>query len=184
MGVFDKLIDVMHMPADDEPYDDDYEYEDEEEEEEERKPLFSGRRRKDEEEETDSPKPKPVVKAAPGNGSAANNSKITPMRNTRRTGGAGSMEVCVIKPSTFEDTKEIAETLLTNRTVILNMEGIELALAQRIIDFVSGACYAIDGTLQKISSYIFILTPASVDISGDIQGIMEAFDFSGIQTGF
>ena len=94
------------------------------------------------------------------------------------------MEVCVIKPSTFEDTKEIAETLLTNRTVILNMEGIDLALAQRIIDFVSGACYAIDGTLQKISSYIFILTPASVDISGDIQGIMEAFDFSGIQTGF
>ncbi len=175
MGVFDKLIDVMHMPADDD-YDDYDDYDDEDEEEEERRPLFS-RKKKEEEEIED--RPKPVVKAA---SNSAN--KITPMRGSRRSGGASSMEVCVIKPSSFEDTREIAETLLTNRTVILNMEGIDMALAQRIIDFVSGACYAIDGTLQKISNYIFILTPASVDISGDLQGIMEAFDFSGIQTGF
>lgn len=68
--------------------------------------------------------------------------------------------------------------------VILNMEGMDLGLAQRIIDFTSGCCYAIDGNLQKISNYIFIITPASVDISGDLQSIMDAFDFSGIQTGF
>lgn len=94
------------------------------------------------------------------------------------------MEVRVIQPTSFEDAREIAETLLSNKTVILNMEGLDLALAQRIIDFTSGACYSIDGTLQKISNYIFILTPASVNIDGDLQGIMNAFDFSGIQTGF
>ena len=94
------------------------------------------------------------------------------------------MEVCVIKPSTFEDAREIAETLLSNQTVILNMEGLDLGLSQRIIDFSSGACYSIDGTLQKISNFIFLLTPSSVDISGDLQNVMEAYDFSGIQTGF
>ena len=94
------------------------------------------------------------------------------------------MEVCVIKPSAFEDVREITDTLLSERTVILNMEGLDMALAQRIIDFVSGACYAIEGNLQKVANFIFVLTPRSVDISGDMQGIMNAFDISGIQTGF
>ena len=81
------------------------------------------------------------------------------------------MNVCVIKPTTFEDAREITETLLANRTVVLNLEGLDMDIAQRIIDFTSGSCFAINGNLQKISHYIFIITPESVDISGDIQEI-------------
>jgi len=81
------------------------------------------------------------------------------------------MEVCVIKPTSVEEAREITETLLANRTVVLNMEGLDVDLAQRIIDFTSGSCYAINGNLQKISHFIFIITPASVDISGDFQDI-------------
>ena len=92
----------------------------------------------------------------------------TPIRN-RSTGG---MEVCVVKPTSIEDAREITETLLNNRTVVLNLEGIDVDLAQRIIDFTSGSCFAINGNLQKISRYIFIVTPASVDISGDFQDIL------------
>ncbi len=55
------------------------------------------------------------------------------------------MEVCVIKPSSMEDTREIADTLVDNSTVILNLEGIDVELAQRIIDFTSGACYSLGG---------------------------------------
>ena len=90
------------------------------------------------------------------------------------------MEVCVIKPTSFEESREITETLLTNRTVVLNMEGLDVDIAQRIIDFASGSCYAINGNLQKISNYIFIITPESVDISGDFQSLMDSFDISGI----
>ena len=97
-------------------------------------------------------------------------SKVTPMR--KRASNSG-MEVCVIKPSSMEDTREIADTLLANCTVVLNLEGIDVEVAQRIIDFSSGACYSINGSLQKVSSYIFILTPASVEISGDIQDILN-----------
>ena len=106
------------------------------------------------------------------------------MKGGKRGSTSSGMEVCVIKPSSFDDAREISETLLANHTVILNMEGVDLALAQRIIDFISGSCYAIDGNLQKVSNYIFIVTPSDVDISGDLQEIMNAFDFSGIQTGF
>ena len=102
----------------------------------------------------------------------AASSKITPMRSSRRAAQASSMEVCVIKPASMEDTREIADTLLDNATVILNLEGIDVELAQRIIDFASGACYSLNGSLQKISSYIFVLGPSSVDITGDLQNIL------------
>jgi cell division inhibitor SepF len=70
-----------------------------------------------------------------------------------------------------EEAREITETLLANRTVVLNLEGLDVDVAQRIIDFTSGSCFAINGNLQKISHYIFIITPSSVDISGDFQDI-------------
>lgn len=99
-------------------------------------------------------------------------SKITPMRSSKRSAQAPNMEVCVIKPSSMEDTREIADTLVDNSTVILNLEGIDVELAQRIIDFTSGACYSLGGSLQKVSSYIFVLGPYNVDITGDLQNIL------------
>ena len=83
------------------------------------------------------------------------------------------MEVCVIKPTTCEDSREITETLLSNRTVVLNFEGLDVDVAQRIIDFTSGSCYAIGGNLQKVSGFIFLVTPKNVDISGDLQDILS-----------
>ena len=83
------------------------------------------------------------------------------------------MEVCVVKPTSVDDSREITETLLAGRTVILNLEGMDVELAQRIIDFTSGACYSLGGRLQKVSSYIFILTPYNVDITGDFQNILD-----------
>ena len=96
--------------------------------------------------------------------------KPTPSR--KKSLSAAGMEVCVIKPTSVEDAREITETLLANRTVVLNLEGLDVDIAQRIIDFTSGSCFAISGNLQKISRYIFIITPASVDISGDFQNIL------------
>jgi len=83
----------------------------------------------------------------------------------------------------MEDAREIADTLLDSCTVVLNLEGLDVELAQRIIDFTCGACYSLQGSLQKISNYIFILTPADVDISGDYQSILNgAFDIPSMST--
>ena len=102
----------------------------------------------------------------------APSSKITPMRTSKRSSQAANMEVCVIKPTTMEEAREIADTLVDNSTVILNLEGIDVELAQRIIDFTSGACYSLGGSLQQVSSYIFVLGPYNVDITGDLQNIL------------
>lgn len=101
------------------------------------------------------------------------------MRPAKRQ-SAGGMEVCVIKPTSVEDAREIAETLLSNRAVVLNVEGLDVEIAQRIIDFTSGSCFAISGNLQKVSNYIFIITPASVDISGDVPNLLDSLNSSGL----
>ena len=178
MSVLDKFLNVMRLNPEDEDefYNEDYDYEDEEDFEEEpvRKKSSFRRERDEDEYYEDEPKARErQVKSTP---------KITPIRSSRKQ-GAG-MEVCVIKPTSVEDAREITETLLDNRTVVLNVEGLNVEIAQRIIDFASGSCYAIHGNLQKISNYIFILTPATVDISGDFQSIVDSFDVPGIQTEF
>ena len=84
------------------------------------------------------------------------------------------MEVRVIKPTNMEETREIVDTLIQGCTVVLNLEGLDVEVAQRVIDFSSGASYAMNGQLQKVSSYIFILTPNGVEITGDITDILNS----------
>ena len=111
-------------------------------------------------------------------------SKITPITKAQKKNvSTAGMEVCVIKPTVVDDAREITETLLSGRTVILNLEGLDLEIAQRIIDFTSGATFAINGNLQKISNYIFLVTPTNVDISGDLQDLLgTSFDVPTIKT--
>ena len=87
-----------------------------------------------------------------------------------------SMEVKVIKPHTFEDSQEICNMLLNGRPVIVNLEGFDPDDAQRIMDFISGCIYAINGKYHQISKYIFIFSPENVDISGD------SLSFDGAQS--
>lgn len=192
MGVLDKLLNAMKLNDDDEFDDDDFlddEIEDDYQEERPRKKLF---KKLEEEDEFDNygydegmasrqeRKTKPQTKSS--RPSSTTSSKVSPMRPRKTNSG---MEVCVIKPRSMEDAREITETLLLNCTVVLNMEGLDVEIAQRIIDFSSGSCYAINGNLQKISNYIFIITPSSVDISGDFQEILNgAFDVPSIHTNF
>ena len=159
MSVMDKFLNAMKLNDEEDEYYDDY-YDDEPEPVKKPTPVRD-RDNNDAEEE------RIIRKATP---------KVTPMRQTKKVSGTG-MEVCVIKPTTMEDAREITETLLDNRTVVLNLEGLDVDIAQRIIDFTSGSCFAMSGNLQKISHYIFIVTPASVDLSGDFQEILSgSFD--------
>jgi cell division inhibitor SepF len=158
MSVMDRFINAMKLNDEDDSYYDDDFYDDEPE------PV---RKSSAAREDVALEEEKPVKKTVP---------KVTPMRQTKKMSGSG-MEVCVIKPTDVNDAKEITETLLANRTVVLNLEGLDVDIAQRIIDFTSGSCFAMSGNLQKISHYIFIITPASVDISGDFQEILSgSFD--------
>ena len=162
MSVIDKFLDVMKLGGDDD-YDDYDDYDDFDDDYEEEKPeKRSSFRRKKEEDYDDFDDEEPRER-----------SKVTPIRQAPRKQGKG-MEVCVIKPTSFDDSREITETLLSNRTVVLNFEGLDMDVAQRIIDFTSGSCFAIGGNLQKVSGSIFLVTPRNVDISGDLQDILSS----------
>ncbi len=170
--MFEKMLAAMNLSDDYDDYDDDDFYEPEE------KSSFFDKFSKNEEDKRPALN-KPVER---DNRSSRPAPKITPMRNNKGKGPV--MEVCVIKPSSFDDAREISETLLADRTVLLNMKGVDLGVAQRIIDFTCGTCYAIEGNLQRIEDYIFIITPSGVELSGDLADIVDAFDFTGIQTAF
>ena len=154
----DKIKSVFTMDYNDE-YDDDY-YDDIDDEIEEgidhptpsRRSAAKAERQEEEE--------------APRSTTHTRSSKVVPMRGSS---SGTDMEVCVIKPTHYETTKEIIDTLLDGKSVVLNLEGIKIDLAQRIVDSVIGGCYAISGNLQKISGYIYLVTPHSVDITGDFQ---------------
>ena len=165
MGVMDKFLNAMKLNEDDDDgYEEDY-LDDEDYEPAPKKSQKAPREYDDFEDKTTFKK--------------AMQPKVTPIRpaTNKKMQGNNGMEVCVIKPTNVEDAREVTETLLSNRTVVLNLEGLDVDIAQRIIDFTSGSCFAIAGNLQKISHYIFIITPASVDVSGDFQELLGgAFD--------
>ena len=179
MGMIDKFLNAMKLSPDDDDefYNDDY-YDDEDYEEEKPKKK-STKKEKEREKETVNDILDYEDKKAKQQ--ARFTSKVTPMRPSKKQGTG--MEVCVIKPTNVEDAREITETLLLGRTVVLNVEGLDVDIAQRIIDFTSGSCFAIDGNLQTISNYIFLVTPPNVDISGDVANLIGGgFDVPPIQT--
>ena len=99
-------------------------------------------------------------------------SKVVPIRTTPK-----GLEVCIMKPTSFEDSQEICDMLLTGRATVINLEGFDDKLAQRTMDFISGSVYAINGKLHRISNAIFIVSPDTVDISGDYLDLIQESGF-------
>ncbi len=181
MGVFNRFINAIRV--NDDEYDEDDFYEEEEdgaldfEEDKPKKGFFSRLLKHDEDDDDDDDDYGYSERASKG-GSAyssephrnvSTSSRVTPMQKRANK----SMEVRVVKPGNMEETRTIADVLLANGTVVLNLESLDVEVAQRVIDFSSGACYTLSGSLQQVSSYIFILTPHNISISGDITDILN-----------
>ena len=166
-GTVDKLLNFMKL-TEDEEYDEEYEeYEDEEEEEPE-KVGFSFFKKKEKEqveeseEEVSHPFDHVLSREEKKKRFTSTGSKVVSMN------GRG-VEVYVIKPQDFAEAQTAADLLKKGRTVVINLEGVELTVAQRSIDFIGGATYAINGSLQAVSNNIFIAAPDSIEVSGDLK---------------
>jgi cell division inhibitor SepF len=97
----------------------------------------------------------------------SNPSKLVSINS--RNNNRSSNQLYVIKPQEFNEAQRVTDYLKEGRTIVINMEGIEVHAAQRIIDFIGGACYALDGSLQAVSANIFIAAPRNIDVSGDLR---------------
>lgn len=80
------------------------------------------------------------------------------------------VRVVVIEPTCFDDVPAIADNLKNHRPVIINLEQADSDLAKRVVDFVSGTTYALDGSMQKVGKGIFLSVPNNVGIEGDFDG--------------
>ena len=90
--------------------------------------------------------------------------KVLPMAGTVATS-----KVVITQPEAYEDVEEIGEYLKQRRSVIVNLESINKEDGKRILDFLSGASFALEGNIQKVSNLIYLITPVSVEIQNDVE---------------
>lgn len=88
------------------------------------------------------------------------------------------MQVVIIKPEVYEDAQEICNQVKAKKPVVVNLEKVEFPLAQRIMDFLSGTCYSLDGSIQRVANNIFIIAPENVEISGDFKEELKTKGFN------
>ncbi|MCL2695561.1 MAG: cell division protein SepF [Clostridiales bacterium] len=104
------------------------------------------------------PAPRPAKKREPR---LSGGGETIPMPNI------ASMKMIVYHPVSYEDAQHIIDNLKSQKPVIINMEELEVNCAQRILDFLSGAVYAMNGSICKVSRGIFVVTPNTYDVIGN-----------------
>lgn len=102
------------------------------------------------------------------------NHKITPIRSKAKNNSGFNAHFQVIKPVDMNSCRDIANVLLDGSVVLLNYQGVDGALSQRISDFVSGTVYSINGRLEHIAQNVIIAAPAGVGVDGDFLDLANA----------
>ena len=176
MSFWDNMKKFAQPYADDEydDYDEDDDYVDDYEEEEE--PVRRAPRRApaastpvsnpvDEEEEEDSFGFEPVAPVAPSAPSRDFGGKVLNMSSGNK------QEVVLFRPNSFNDTSKASDDLKNRKAVIVNMENVDKAMARRVVDFLSGCVYALEGDVKKIAKSAYLFCPHNMNIVGDLEAL-------------
>lgn len=81
---------------------------------------------------------------------------------------ANAIQMVISQPTTFEQSDEICSFLKEKKSVIVNLEYVNKDVARRIVDFISGGVYALDGYIQKVSNSIFLVAPSNYEITNEM----------------
>ena len=90
--------------------------------------------------------------------------KVVPMQQAQ----GNSIKMVISQPTTFEQSDEICSFIKEKKSVIVNLEYVNKDVARRIVDFISGGVYALDGYIQKISNSIFLVAPSNYEITNEM----------------
>ena len=82
---------------------------------------------------------------------------------------SGKQEVVLYHAKAFDDAAKAADELRRKKAVILNMENVDKALTRRVVDFLSGAVYALDGSVKKVAQSTYLFCPHNMDVVGDLE---------------
>lgn len=178
----DKMLGWLKLAPGEEDYDDDFydDYDDIEEEKSRQKEerRFEKAARKEEKRAIKEDNYHSYEEEAPATPKRTSfrtaSNKVVPIRTA-----PNGLEVCIVKPANFGESQQVCEVLLDGQPVIVNLEGIDIMEAQRIMDFISGCIFSISGNMRQVSRYIFVFSPQSIDISGDyIKSMAESEGFN------
>ena len=86
---------------------------------------------------------------------------------------SGKQQVVLFRPTSFNDTSKAADDLRSKKAVIVNMENVDKAMARRVIDFLSGCAYALDGKVKKIAQATYLFCPFNMDVVGDLETLQS-----------
>ena len=87
---------------------------------------------------------------------------------------SSAAKVTITKPVDYEEATEICEALKNRRIVLVNTTVLELKIAQRLLDFISGSCYALGGELQQIEKGVYILSPSNVEVTNELKNELSS----------
>ncbi len=194
MSFWDNVKKLTQPYADDD-YDDYEEDEDDSadqyEEPEERPARRTARRRSaptpapsaapaDEQEEDDFGFSAPSISVTPGSSASAGGFSGSILGGSGSASASVSVSnkqaVVLFRPNNFNDTSKAADDLRDRKAVIVNMENVDKAMARRVVDFLSGCVYALDGDVKKIAQSAYIFCPHNMDIEGDLEAIQAEIE--------
>lgn len=87
---------------------------------------------------------------------------------------SSATKVTITKPLAYEEATEISDALKSRRIVLVNTSALEIRIAQRLLDFISGTCYALGGELQEIEKGVYILSPSNVEVTNELKSELSS----------
>ena len=86
---------------------------------------------------------------------------------------SGKQEVVLFRPTTFSDSTKAADDLRDKKAIIVNLENVDKTLSRRVVDFLSGCAYALDGKMTKVAASTYLFSPHIMDVVGDFENIQN-----------
>ena len=107
----------------------------------------------------------PAAKAAPVTTNTGFKGQVVSMAT------GSKQEVVLFRPTSFNDTSKAADDLRNRKAVLLNLENVDKAMSRRVVDFLSGCVYAVDGSVKKVAQSAYIFCPHNMDVVGDLEAL-------------
>ena len=111
-----------------------------------------------------------------GLGSSVSTSSSTGFSGQVMSMGSGKQEVVLFHAKSFDSAAKAADELRRKKAVILNMENVDKALTRRVVDFLSGAVYALDGSVKKVAQSTYLFCPHNMDVVGDLENVQAEIE--------
>lgn len=157
MGFMDEIRKLTHPYSDQEDEYDDYD---------------------DEEEELPEETPAPASRRSYSRTAAAEAPRTSATSRVVNINATTQLQVVLVKPERFDQVSEIADHLRDKKAVVLNLETTNKDVSRRLVDFLSGCAYALDGKIKKVAISTYLLTPYNVGVIGDL---VEELESSGMR---